>query len=125
MQYSVLHLHCTVSTVWSYMFSRAKDVSTICIYKQFHLFIHFRLIFRFQSTNFETFKEPKNLFQGTDSARLCSLAGRYDHPIASRFLAPIDCLKIQAQIISRCMLCLLPSKRKYYCPTYSEIKGLA
>jgi hypothetical protein len=27
----------------------------------------------------------------------CSLAGRYDNPIPSRFLAPIDCLKIPAQ----------------------------
>jgi hypothetical protein len=31
-----------------------------------------------------------------DSASLCSLAGRYDNPIPTRFLAPIDCLKVQA-----------------------------
>ncbi len=37
-------------------------------------------------------------FQGTNSARLCSLAGRYDNPISTRFIAPIDCLKIPAQI---------------------------
>jgi hypothetical protein len=43
---------------------------------------------------FNFLKEPKNLFQGTNSARLCSLAGRYDNPIPTRFLAPIDCLKI-------------------------------
>jgi hypothetical protein len=49
-----------------------------------------------QSPNF--FKEPKNRFQGTNSARLCSLAGRYDNPIPTRFLAPIDCLKISAQV---------------------------
>ncbi len=30
-------------------------------------------------------------------ARLCSLAGRYDNPIPTRFLAPIDCYKIPAQ----------------------------
>ncbi len=42
--------------------------------------------------------EPNNLFQGTNAARLCSsLAGRYDNPIPTRFLAPIDCLKIPAQ----------------------------
>jgi hypothetical protein len=29
-------------------------------------------------------------------AILCSLAGRYDLPIPSRFLAPQDCSKIQA-----------------------------
>ncbi len=28
---------------------------------------------------------------------VCSLAGRYDNPIPTRFLAPIDCLKIPAQ----------------------------
>jgi hypothetical protein len=48
------------------------------------------------SQNFLTLKEPKNRFQGTNSARLCSLAGRYDNPIPTRFLAPIDCLKIPA-----------------------------
>ncbi len=45
-----------------------------------------------QSPNFLFFKEPKNRFQGTNSARLCSLAGRYDNPIPTRFLSPIDCL---------------------------------
>ncbi len=30
-------------------------------------------------------------------ARLYSLAGRYDNPIPTRFLAPIDCYKIPAQ----------------------------
>jgi hypothetical protein len=40
------------------------------------------------------FKEPKNRFQGTNSA----MAGRYDKPIPTRFLAPIDSLKISAQI---------------------------
>jgi hypothetical protein len=46
-----------------------------------------------QSPNFKTFKESKNRFQGTNSAKLCSLAGRYNNPILTRFLAPIDCLK--------------------------------
>jgi hypothetical protein len=36
---------------------------------------------------FITFREPNNQFQGTNSARLCSLAGRYDIPIPTRFLA--------------------------------------
>jgi hypothetical protein len=31
-----------------------------------------------------------------NSASLCSLAGRYDNPIPTRFLAPIDFLKIPA-----------------------------
>jgi hypothetical protein len=40
---------------------------------------------------------PRNRFQGLNSASLCcSLAGRYDNPIPTRCLAPIDCLKIPA-----------------------------
>jgi hypothetical protein len=38
--------------------------------------------------------EPRNRFQWMNSA---SLAGRYDNPIITRFLAPIDFLKIPAQ----------------------------
>ncbi len=50
-----------------------------------------------ESPNFVlTFKEPKNRFQGTNFARLCSLVGQYDNHISTRFLAPIDCLKIPA-----------------------------
>jgi hypothetical protein len=33
-----------------------------------------------------------------DSASLCSLAGRYDNPIPTRFLAPINFLKITAPV---------------------------
>jgi hypothetical protein len=51
---------------------------------------------RDQSPNFFTFKEPRNRFQIINSASLCSLAGRYDNPIPTRFLAPTDCLKIPA-----------------------------
>ncbi len=50
-----------------------------------------------QSPNLLTFKVPKNQFQGINPARLCSLAGRYDNPIPTRFLAPIHCFKIPAQ----------------------------
>jgi hypothetical protein len=42
------------------------------------------------------FMEPKNRFQGINSASLCSQAGRYDNPIPPWFLAPIDSLKIPA-----------------------------
>jgi hypothetical protein len=49
---------------------------------------------------FLTFKELKNRFHGTISARLCSLAGRYDNPIPTRFFAPIDCLKSPTQVSS-------------------------
>ncbi len=47
---------------------------------------------------FLTFKEPKNRLQGISSASLCGLAGQYDNPIPTRFLAPVDCLKIPALI---------------------------
>jgi len=40
--------------------------------------------------------EPRNRFQGINSASLCGLADRYDN-ITPRFLAPIDSLKIPAQ----------------------------
>ena len=45
---------------------------------------------------FETFKELRNLFSGINSASLFILADRYDNPIPTRFLAPIDYLKIPA-----------------------------
>ncbi len=40
--------------------------------------------------------EPWNPFQGTNSASLCVLAGRYDYPIPTLCLAPIVFLKIPA-----------------------------
>ncbi len=46
---------------------------------------------------FKTFQEPRNRFQGINSASLCSLAGRYDNPLLTRLIAPIDCLKIPAR----------------------------
>jgi hypothetical protein len=57
-----------------------------------------RLQTRAQSPNFLTFKEPKNRCQWIDSASLCSLAGRYGNPTPTRFLAPVDLLRIPAQI---------------------------
>ncbi len=42
--------------------------------------------------------EPRNRFQGINSASLCSLAGRYDNPILTRCLAPIDFFLIPAQV---------------------------
>ncbi len=50
----------------------------------------------------------RNRFQGIDSASLCSLAGQYDNPIPTRFLAPIDCYKIPAHY-----------RREYGCKTGS------
>jgi hypothetical protein len=38
--------------------------------------------------------EPRNQLQGMNSDSLCSLAGRYNNPIPTRCLAPIDFLKI-------------------------------
>jgi hypothetical protein len=39
---------------------------------------------------FQTFMEPRNRFQGMNSASLYSLVGRYDNPVPTRCLAPID-----------------------------------
>jgi hypothetical protein len=47
-----------------------------------------------------------NRFQGMNSASLCSLEGRYDYPIPTRFLAPIDCLKIPTQNVTAYCLTL-------------------
>ncbi len=43
--------------------------------------------------------EPRNRFQGMNSASLSGLAGRYDNSILPWFLSPVDFLKIPAQII--------------------------
>jgi hypothetical protein len=50
--------------------------------------------------------EPRNRFQGINSASLWSPAGRYDNPIPTRLIAPIDCLKIPA-LESAEVLCFL------------------
>ncbi len=42
-----------------------------------------------------------------DSASLCSLADRYENPIPTWFLAPIDCSKILAQV-PRATICQRP-----------------
>jgi hypothetical protein len=45
----------------------------------------------------ETFKKPGNRSkQSIPPAFICSLKGRYDNPIPTLFLAPIDCSKIPA-----------------------------
>ncbi len=57
-----------------------------------------RRLTKIQSPYFWTYMEPRNRFQGMDSASPCSLAGRYHNPIPTRCLAPIDFLKIPAQV---------------------------
>ena len=42
------------------------------------------------------FMEPRNRFLGMNSASIRSLAGRYDSPIPTHFIAPINCFKIPA-----------------------------
>ncbi len=44
---------------------------------------------------FKTFMEPRNRFQGIDSASLCP-SGPAQQPYSSRFLAPLDCSKVPA-----------------------------
>jgi hypothetical protein len=43
-------------------------------------------------------RSPGIEFQGFDFASLCSLAGRYDNPIPTRFLTLIDYTKIPAPL---------------------------
>ncbi len=50
------------------------------------------------SPYFKTFMEPRNRFQGNYSASQCSLAGQYDNPTPTRFLAPIDLKKNSSTI---------------------------
>jgi hypothetical protein len=57
--------------------------------------------------------EPRNRCQGINSASLCSLAGRYDNPIPSRCLAPIEFLKIPAHSS-------IPSTHCHKFPIYSS-----
>ncbi len=59
--------------------------------------------------------EPRNRCQSINSASLCSLAGRYDNPIPTRCLAPIDFLKIPAL--------LLFSLKKYICTLWGRVFG--
>jgi hypothetical protein len=49
-----------------------------------------------QMRYFQTLMEPRNRFQGIDSASHCIQEGRYDSPNPARFLATIDCSKIPA-----------------------------
>jgi hypothetical protein len=46
---------------------------------------------------FKLLRSWRNRLKGIDSANLCRLAGRYDNPIPTRFLARKDCYKIPAQ----------------------------
>ncbi len=50
---------------------------------------------------------PRNRFRQP----LQPVAGRYDNPIPTRFLVPIDCSKISAQILS-CHKLIGPEKEK-------------
>jgi hypothetical protein len=56
--------------------------------------------------------EPNNQFQGMNSTSLCSLAGRYDNPIPTWFLAPIDCLKIPA-LFESSIICYIHMQYRY------------
>ncbi len=78
-----------VLAVWFGLYRAISYLVRKCLY---------RVYTRVQSPNFLIFKEPKNCIRGINSASLCSLEGQYDNPIPSRFLAPIDCLKIPFKI---------------------------
>ncbi len=50
-----------------------------------------------RARSFKHFRSPGNRFQIINSASLCSLAGRYDNPVPTLFLALMERLKIPAQ----------------------------
>ncbi len=71
---------------------RAKDLDKLIeVHQNYINRIYDRQVLRPYLKNF---KEPRNLFQGINSASKCSLASRYDNPIPTR--PPIDCSKIPA-----------------------------
>jgi hypothetical protein len=87
------------------------------------LFHRFRLIRSTSEPEFLNFQRaPKNRFQGINSASLCSLTGRYDNPIPTRCLAPIDYLKIfqhSFQDMYKLYLCIGSNNAlisRYKCP---------
>jgi hypothetical protein len=65
--------------------------------------------------------EPRNRFQGINSASLCSLAGWYDNPIPTRFLAPIDCLKIPP-LLYNVTQSVIPPRFETSCEIYQEVE---
>ncbi len=67
----------------------------------------------YQCPYFWTFMDPRNRFQGMNSASLCCEAGRYDNSIPTRSLAPIDCLKIPALLFLRVYLIRKPVCKLY------------
>ncbi len=69
-----------------------KKGAQVWDFSLFQLVTHLDTI---QSSNFWTFKEPRNWFQKINSASLCSLACRYDNPIPTRFLANMEYFKIK------------------------------
>jgi hypothetical protein len=81
---------------WPFLYKTAKIRPQI--YPASHLFIHRPVGNTDPARIFKRLwtMESRNRFQGMNSARLCSLAARYDNPIPTRFLAPISCLKILA-----------------------------
>jgi hypothetical protein len=88
----------TLSPVWIwhlptgevFLGAKKKTIVALLVFNPLWATLNLKL-----SPNFLTLKEPRNRFKGINSASLCSLAVRYDNPIHTRFLAPIDCLKIQ------------------------------
>jgi hypothetical protein len=59
---------------------------------------------------FLTFYGAQESIPRINSAILCSLTGRYDNLIPTRFLAPIDCYKIPA-LIENAAYCVKTHKR--------------
>ncbi len=60
-----------------------------------------------------SFKEPNKRFQGINSTSLCSLAGRCDNPIPTRFLYPLRLFINSSTTIAQCLS--LPADKRRGC----------
>ncbi len=84
--------HCGLDFILGSYFIRI-DFPPVLKYRHIH-----RAFQKCRARIFELLRIPR--IQGTNSARLCSLVGRYYNPTPTRFLAPIDFLKIAALVSS-------------------------
>jgi hypothetical protein len=80
-----------------YRIQARLDCTYMCLNVYNSLFLaNFKSRCLYRARIFSLLRSPRNRFQRINFASLCSLAGRYDNPILTRFLIPIDCFKIPA-----------------------------
>ncbi len=73
------------------------------------------LLLTLQQAVFLNFYGAQESIPGNWSASLCSLAGWYDNPIPTQFLAPIGCSKIPAQDYRALCICICKINSMHIC----------